>query len=285
MSTIKAASIQMKCVEDKKKNLAKAIGLIEMAAERGSELIFLQELFNTTWFPKDADSDNFQLAEREDGEAISELRNIAAKTSTVIAAPFFEEGVEGLYFNSTAVIDENGGLIGIYRKTHIPQIPLYEEGYYFAAGDLGFPVFETKFGKIGVQICWDNFYPEGSRILALKGARIIFAPTAAAFASQERWKTVISANAIVNGVFIFRANRVGNEEKHRFYGESFCVDPTGELLEHPSGTGDGIYEVEIDLSLVQQTRRDFPYLKGRRQEMYGTLAGLELQPEGQESNK
>jgi len=147
------------------------------------------------------------------------------------------------------------------------------------------PVFDTKFGKIGIQICWDNFYPEGSRILALKGAQIIFAPTAAAFASQERWQTVISANAIVNGVFIFRANRVGSEEMHHFYGQSFCVDPAGELLEQPSGAGDGIYEVDIDLSLVKKTRRDYPYLKGRRQELYAVLAGLELFPKEEEAGK
>lgn len=266
MPMIKVTGIQMSCGGDKKRNLAKAIRLVELAAERGANIICLQELFNTIWFPRDVNSNNFQLAEPVDGEAISTMRELAGRAETVIIAPFFEEE-GGKYYNSAAVIERDGELLGVYRKAHIPQIHLYEERYYFTGGD-GFPLFETSLGKIGVQICWDNFYPEGSRVLALKGARIIFAPTAAAFASQQRWRTVLAANAITNGFYVMRTNRVGDEEKHNFYGESFCVDPHGEIIGEPSGSNDGVYEVDIDLSLSDKTRKEYPYLKHRRPEIY-----------------
>ncbi len=275
MAAIKIAGIQMACGEEKKKNLEKAIGLIELAAERGAKLVCLQELFNTDWFPKEVNSTSFRLAEPVDGEAVSTLRELAKRTGTLIVAPFFEEE-GGKYYNSAAVIENDGELIGVYRKVHVPQIPLYEEGHYFAAGD-EFPVFKTSLGTIGIQICWDNFYPEGARLLALKGAELILSPTAAAFASQERWKTVIAANAITNGLYVLRVNRVGKEEKHQFYGQSFCVDPMGEVMGEPSGTGDGIYEVEVDLSVVHRVRKDYPYLKLRREDVYGPLiAGKKL---------
>ncbi len=280
MDKVKIAGIQMTCREDKKRNVEKAVRLIELAGERGAGIICLQELFSTVWFPKESDPANFELAETTDGETIRSLREAAKRTGSIIIAPFFEEGMDGVYYNSAAVIGEKGELIGTYRKTHIPNIPLYEEGYYFTGGDLGFPVFDTRFGKIGIQICWDNFYPEGARTLALKGAQLIFAPTAAAFASQERWLTVLAANAITNGVFVFRVNRVGDEERHSFYGQSFCLDPHGELIDKPSGTAEGIYEAEIDLRLVGRTRRDYPYLRYRRPELYGEIAGMKRVPDG-----
>ena len=273
MSLVKVAGIQMSCSADADKNLEKSVRLIEMAAERGARVICLQELFSALWFPKDSNPENFDLAEKIDGKIITTIRDVAKKAGAVIIAPFFEEGIDGVYYNSAAVIDETGKLLGIYRKVHIPQIDLYEESYYFSGGDRSFPVFDTSFGKIGIQICWDNFYPEGIRTLALKGAQIVFAPTAAAFASHERWRTILSASAIVNGLYVFRVNRVGNEEKHNFYGESFCLNPLGEMIESPSGMGDGIYEVPIDLSILEKVRRDYPYLKYRRPELYGEVAG------------
>lgn len=273
MPLVKVAGIQMSCSSDVDKNLEKGINLIELAAQRGANVICLQELFNTLWFPKDSNAENFALAEKVDGKTITALKGVAKETGTVIIAPFFEKGVDGIYYNSAVVIDEKGHLVGTYRKVHVPQLPLYEESYYFSGGDLGFPVFDTSYGKIGIQICWDNFYPEGIRSLALKGAQIVFAPTAAAFASHEKWRTVLSASAITNGLYVFRVNRVGNEESHNFYGEAFCVNPLGEMLEQPSGMGDGIYEVDIDLSMVEKTRQDYPYLKNRRPELYGPIAG------------
>jgi len=159
-------------------------------------------------------------------------------------------------------------VLGSYRKIHVPQIPLWEERYYFSSGNHGFPVFRTEFAPVGVQICWDNFFPEGSRILALKGAKILFSPTAAAFASQRKWETVISSNSVSNGVYIFRVNRVGSEAKQDFYGRSFCTSPEGELLDKPTGMKDSIVLVEIDLKNIDKTRKEWPFLKDRRPDSY-----------------
>jgi N-carbamoylputrescine amidase len=195
------------------------------------------------------------------------MQQFAKEQGVVLICPFFEKD-EQMFFNSAMVIDAGGEILGNYRKIHIPQIPLWEERFYFSSGNLGFPVFKTKYAVIGVQICWDNFFPEGSRILALKGAQIIFSPTAAAFASQEKWKTVISSNAMTNGVFIFRVNRVGSEEKQDFYGRSFCVSPEGELMDKPSGMKEGITFIDIDLKSIDRIRKEWPFLKDRKPENY-----------------
>ena len=178
----------------------------------------------------------------------------------------------GEFYNSAVVIDAGGEILGVYRKVHVPQIPLWEEKFYFSPGNLGFPVFKSKFASIGIQICWDNFFPEGSRILAMKGAQIIFSPTGAAFASQSRWETVISSNAIANGVYIFRVNRVGSEEKQDFYGRSFCVSPEGELVDKPTGMKEGIAILDIDLRTIDEVRREWPFFKDRRPETYKEIA-------------
>ena len=221
---IKLAGIQLSCCEEKERNIEKAIKFSQVAIEKGAHIICFQELFTTHWFPKEMNKEYFSYAEKINGPAISKIQNLARKNEVVLVCPIFEKGEEA-YYNSAVIIDAGGEILGSYRKIHIPQIPLWEEKYYFSPGNVGFPVFKTKFAIIGVQICWDNFFPEGSRILALKGAQIIFSPTAAAFASQKRWETVLSSNAISNGVYIFRVNRVGSEEKQDFYGKSFCVSP------------------------------------------------------------
>ena len=209
----------------------------------------------------------FSLAEKVDGYTIETMRGLAETYGVVLICPIFE--VEGdSFYNSAIVIDAGGEVLGSYRKIHVPQIPLWEERYYFSSGDHGFPVFETKFAPIGIQICWDNFFPEGSRILALKGAKILFSPTAAAFASQRKWETVISSNAIANGVYAFRVNRVGSEEKQDFYGKSFCISPEGELLDRPTGMKDSIALIEIDLGNIDKTRKEWPFLKDRRPDSY-----------------
>ena len=161
--------------------------------------------------------------------------------------------------------------MGSYRKIHVPQIPLWEERYYFSSGNHGFPVFKTKFAPIGVQICWDNFF-QRDQIISIKGAKILFSPTAAAFASQRKWETVISSNAIANGVYIFRVNQVGSEEKQDFYGRSFCISPEGELLDKPTGMKDGIALIEIDLKNIDKTRKEWPFLRDRRPEVYKQIA-------------
>jgi N-carbamoylputrescine amidase len=270
---IKVAGIQMFCSEEKERNVDKAVRLAEIAAEKGAQIICFQELFSTHWFPREMDRRHFTLAENLKGPSLGRMRDVARTHEIAVVCPFFEEGEEGGFYNTAVVVDAGGEILGRYRKIHVPQIPLWEEKYYFAPGNLGFPVFRTKFATLGVQVCWDNFFPEGSRILALKGAQIIFSPTAAAFASQKRWETVISGNAISNGVFVFRVNRVGSEEKQDFYGKSFCVSPDGEMVDRPTGMKEGIALVEMDLGDVERVRREWSFFKDRRPETYGEILG------------
>jgi N-carbamoylputrescine amidase len=269
---MKIAGIQLSCSEDKEKNIGKAVKFAQIAIEKGARIICFQELFTTHWFPKEMDKNHFSLAEKFDGPSMIRMQKLAKENEIVLVCPIFEREGENTFYNSAVIIDAGGKILGSYRKVHVPQIPLWEEKYYFSPGNLGFPVFETKFAIIGVQICWDNFFPEGSRILSLKGAQIIFSPTAAAFASQKRWKTVMTSNAISNGVFLFRVNRVGSEEKQDFYGNSFCISPDGELLDEPTGMKEGIALIDIDLRTIHQVRKEWPFLKDRRPELYEEIA-------------
>ena len=279
---IKLAGIQISCCEEKERNIEKAVRFAKIAIEKGAHIICFQELFTTHWFPREMNKRNFSLAEKMDGLTIGTMRNLAKEYGVVLICPIFEID-EDSFYNSAIIIDADGEILGSYRKMHVPQIPLWEEKYYFSSGNHGFPVFKTKFAPIGVQICWDNFFPEGSRILALKGAKILFSPTAAAFASQRKWETVISSNAIANGVYIFRVNRVGSEEKQDFYGRSFCISPEGELLDKPTGMKDSIALIEIDLKDIDKTRKEWPFLKDRRPDSYKEiLHGLEHATEGTE---
>jgi len=258
----------MACSHIKEKNISRAVKLMALAVERGAKIICLQELFHTHWFPSDIKRENFGLAEPLDGPTLEAMQPLARDKKVVLICPIFEKEGDGAFYNSAVVIDSGGEVLGVYRKVHIPPIPLWEEKSYFAAGNRGFPVFQTAYARIGVQICWDNFFPEGTRCLALKGAQIIFSPTAAAFASQERWQTMISANAMANGVFILRVNRVGSEEKQDFYGKSFCVGPEGELLGGASGIKEGILFADIDLREIKRYRKDYPFLSDRRPKVY-----------------
>ena len=268
---IRLAGIQLSCGVEKDRNLEKAIKFARVAVEKGANIICFPELFSTLWFPKEMDPQYFSLAEGREGPLIQSFQEIAREEDVVVVCPVFEKEDEKTYYNSAVVIDAGGAILGTYRKIHVPQIPLWEERYYFAPGNLGFPVFETKFASLGVQICWDNFFPEGARILALKGAQVIFAPTAAAFASMKRWETVISGHAISNGVFIFRVNRVGSEEKQDFYGHSFCVSPEGGLMDNPTGMQESIVLVDVDLGLIEQVRKEWTFFRDRRPETYREL--------------
>jgi N-carbamoylputrescine amidase len=279
---IKLAGIQISCSEEKQRNIEKAVKLAKIAIEKGAHIICFQELFTTHWFPREMNKRYFTLAEKVDGFTVRTMRELAKEYGVVLICPIFEME-EDSFYNSAIVIDADGEILGSYRKIHVPQIPLWEERFYFSSGNQGFPVFKTKFAPIGVQICWDNFFPEGSRILALKGAKILFSPTAAAFASQRKWETVISSNAIANGVYIFRVNRVGSEEKQDFYGRSFCISPEGELLDKPTGMKDSIALIEIDLKSIDKTRKEWPFFKDRRPDSYQEiLHGLERAAEGTE---
>ncbi len=263
-SQLKIAGIQMAASGDREKDLAKAGMLIELAAAKDAKIVALPQLFARRWFPNAIDSANFSLAEKEDGPSVTMLRERAERHGVAVVAPLFEED-GGEYYNTAFVLGPDGGVIGKYRKVHVPQLPLWEEKAYFSPGNLGFPVFKTPFATIGVQLCWDVFFPEGFRILALKGAEVVFAPTASAFDhSHRKWERAICAAAHANGVFIMRVNRVGEEEKQAFYGRSFCARPDGEFVDRPSGSSEGVVLAGIDLGEVSSARNEWVFLKDRR---------------------
>lgn len=268
MAKVKVAGIQMACVEDRGRNLAKAAELGRMAADHGARVICWQQLPANPWFPRERAEAHFALAEGEDGPTLSALRPLAAETGATLVVPLFELAADGRRFNAAVVVGPDGAILGRYRKAHVPALPLWEEKFYFEPGDTGFPVFESQGLRFGVQLCWDNFFPEGTRRLALGGAELVFAPNAAAFATTRRWETVLAANAIVNNCYVFRVNRVGREERQDFYGRSFCVDPDGEFLMPPSGMNDGVVLADVDPGVVRAVREQWSFLRDRRPELY-----------------
>ncbi|HEY4485200.1 MAG TPA: nitrilase-related carbon-nitrogen hydrolase [Nitrospiria bacterium] len=268
---LKVAGIQMSCSADPEANLQKASEMISLAAERGARIVATQQLFHLPWFAHESRKEHFQYAEPMEGPAVTALRRLAKRHGVVLVGAVFEKDGNS-HFSTAVVIEKDGSILGRYRKVHPPQIPLWEERTYFQAGDLGFPVFETSCARIGIQICWDNFFPEGSRILALRGAQIIIAPTAAALASQDRWEKMICANAISNNVFILRVNRVGKEERQTFYGRSFCVGPFGDMTAAPAAPRDAIVFADLRLDEVQETREIWTFLSDRRPDQYGDIA-------------
>lgn len=269
---IKTAGVQLAPGPDRDKNLAKAGMLAEVAAGEGAKIIAFPQLFSLGWFPASIDKKNMALAEDESGPTFTFLRDTAARLGVVLIGGLFEKDGDR-YFN-TAVVAGPDGVIGKYRKVHVPQIPLWEERAYFAPGDLGFPVFETPFGTLGVLLCWDIFFPEGFRILALKGAEMVFALTASAFEhSHGKWERAISAAAHANGFFVFRVNRVGREERQEFYGKSFCCGPDGEMIDSPSGASEGVILAEADLNEVAAARKEWVFLKDRRPGAYNEISG------------
>jgi len=263
---MKIAGIQFACSEDKGSNIEKALKMLSVAFSEGAKIICFQELFNLRWFPKDRNETVFGMADSIDGSTIALFKNKIKGTDAVVILPIFEKADEK-YFN-TSVILQGDQVIGYYRKIHVTDIPLWEEKYYFSQGDTGFPVFDTIHGRIGIQVSWDNFFFEGTRILRMNGADIVFAPTSCAFKSQHIWQTVISGNAISNGVCIMRVNRVGSEEAQDFYGMSFCVNPEGELLGGPTGRADSVLLADVDFEQLRQTRREWPIIKERQPQFY-----------------
>ncbi len=264
---MKIAGIQFACSDDREKNTEKACKMMDVAIEQGAKIVSFQELFNLHWFPRERNDSAFDLAEEITGPTVLRMKAKAKACDAVVVLPFFETG-DGRCYNSCAVVDADGEVAGVYRKIHVPDIPLWEEKFYFSAGDHGFPVFQTRYGRIGVQISWDNLFPEGSRILALKGADILFAPTACAFKSQHIWQTVITSNAITNGLFTMRINRVGSEEHLDFYGMSFCANPEGELIGGPTSRGDAVLLADVDVGKLAEIRREWPIMKERRPDQY-----------------
>ncbi len=260
---LKVAAIQMSGSADKDANIRRAEKLLTIAAEKGVRIASLPQLFNTHWFPQEIKEKNKELAENMNGPTIEAMRKVSRSLDMILVCPIFER--DGNFFYNTAfVLNEKGDIVGRYRKVHVPQIPLWEERSYFNPGD-AFPVFQTRYASIGVQLCWDIFFPEVSRILALKGAQIIFTPTASAFyESHDKWERAAMASAHANGIFIIRVNRVGKEKKQEFYGRSFCVSPYGDLLGGPGGSSEGVVLAEVDLNEIKRARSIWPFFRDRK---------------------
>lgn len=272
---LKICAIQMSSSFDRDRTIQKSVDFLSMAAKGGVNIVCFPELFHTGWFPQfnfnggvkeKKANEYFGLAEDLNGKTIKLMQEQAKKHGMVIIAPFFEKSGSS-YYNSTAVISEKGEIIGVYRKIHLPDIEYYYEKSYFSPGG-EIPVFETTFGTIGIQMCWDNFYPEVSRILALKGAEIIFAPTASSFSTNNKWFLSISANAFLNGVYVLRVNRVGRDGELSFYGKSFCVAPDGSVLDKDAKINECIITYNIHTAEVDRERENWPFLKNRIESAY-----------------
>jgi len=270
----------MSCTKEPKENLAKAIKGIREAAAKGAQVVCLQELFTSLYFCDVEDYENFKLAEAIPGPSTESLSAVAKELGVVIIASLFEKRTEGLYHNTTAVIDADGKYLGKYRKMHIPDDPAYYEKFYFTPGDLGYKVFKTKFAKIGILICWDQWYPEASRITALMGAEILFYPTAIGWATSQdektnteqynAWQTIQRSHAVANGLHVVSVNRVGFEQNGamKFWGGSFIANPFGSIIYKASHETEEVQVQEIDLALTDSYRTHWPFLRDRRIDSY-----------------
>jgi len=277
--------IQMSCSLDPRENFAKAESRIQEAAKRGAQIICLQELFRSQYFCREENADLFELAEAVPGPSTEALSKLARSLNVVIIGSLFERRAAGIYHNTAATIDADGSLLGKYRKMHIPDDPLYYEKFYFTPGDLGFPNFDTRFARIGVLVCWDQWYPEGARLASLGGANILFYPTAIGWHPSEKqefgaaqldaWRTIQRSHAIANGVFVAAVNRVGfegtPESGLEFWGRSFVCDPFGQILAEASPDKEEILLVECDPARVEEVRRNWPFLRDRRIDAYSPI--------------
>jgi N-carbamoylputrescine amidase len=278
MSKVKVGLVQMSCTADKDQNLQKAIAEVRRAAQQGAQIVCLQELFTSLYFCDEENYDNFKLAETIPGPSTDALSLVAAELGVVIIASLFEKRAQGLYHNTTAVLDADGAYLGKYRKMHIPDDPGFYEKFYFTPGDLGYKVFKTKFATIGVLICWDQWYPEAARITALMGADILFYPTAIGWASTQdvdtnteqynAWQTIQRSHAIANGVHVVSVNRVGEEVGLKFWGGSFVSNPFGAVIFQGDHHDEQVTVVELDLSKTDHYRTHWPFLRDRRIDSY-----------------
>ncbi len=281
--------VQMSCTADVLANMQKAIAGIREAARKGANIVCLQELFPSLYFCDVEDHENFKLAEAIPGPSTDTLSAVAKELGVVIIASLFEKRAAGLYHNTTAVLDADGTYLGKYRKMHIPDDPGYYEKFYFTPGDAspgdaspggsGYKVFQTKFAKIGVLICWDQWYPEASRITALMGAEVLFYPTAIGWDTTETdssinreqyaaWQTIQRSHAVANGVHVVTVNRVGREAEQQFWGGSFVANPFGTLLYLGSHDQEEVHVQEIDLEKTEYYRSTWPFLRDRRIDSY-----------------
>jgi N-carbamoylputrescine amidase len=286
---VKVGLVQLSASEDKAENLEKTIAALREAAGRGARLVCLQELFATRYFCQSEDSNCFDLAESIPGPATNAIAAIARECGVAVIVPLFERRAAGLYHNSVCVLDERGEVAGLYRKMHIPDDPQFYEKFYFTPGDLGFSSFGVAGTSVGPLICWDQWYPEAARLSALRGAEILAYPTAIGWLPSEKaehgasqlaaWQTIQRAHAIANGVFVVAVNRVGFEPAGadtdpasgiEFWGHSFVCDPFGNVIAE-AGTEEAVLVVDCDLSLIEQVRRTWPFLRDRRIDAYADI--------------
>jgi len=272
----------MRSSSDPAENLARATAKIREAAGRGAQILCLPELFRSPYFCREENADLFQLAEPIPGPTTQALSVLARELKIVLVVSVFERRAAGVYHNSAAVIDADGNLLGRYRKMHIPDDPLYYEKFYFTPGDLGFPNFDTQYGRVGVQICWDQWYPEGARLASLRGAQVLFYPTSIGWHPREKaefgtaqldaWRTIQRGHAIANGVYVAVVNRVGFEGPKdaglEFWGSSFVADPFGRVLAQASDSAEETLIAECDPAQSEETRRNWPFLRDRRIDAY-----------------
>jgi N-carbamoylputrescine amidase len=285
-SVVKLGLLQHACSAEPKTNLAKTLALAERAAKQGAQIICTQELFRSQYFCQNEDHENFKLAEPIPGPSTAAFQKLAKKHSVVVVASLFEKRASGVYHNTAVIIDANGSLLGMYRKMHIPDDPLFYEKFYFTPGDLGFKAWQTRYGRIGVLICWDQWYPEGARLTAMQGAEILFYPTAIGWHPKEKkeygpnqhgaWELIQRSHAVANGCYVAAVNRIGLEQPIggdglEFWGQSFVAGTSGQILAKASVDKEEVMIVPVDLSKVDVTRTHWPFLRDRRIDAYGGL--------------
>ena len=277
---VKIGLIQTAVSEDPAENMKKTIEKIKEAAKRGAQVVCLQELYRTKYFPQEKKQVVSNLAETIPGESTIAFSALAKEKKIVIIAPLFEKGSNGKYYNTAVTVDANGKILGSYRKVHIPCDPLFYEKNYFAAGNHGYCVQKTKFVRVGILICYDQWFPEPARINALRGAEIIFYPTAIGYVKgynsadgdwHDAWKTVQRANAIMNGVHVVSVNRVGEEGQLKFWGGSFVCDSFGKVLKEASDTNEEVLVAEVDLGKNKEIQEGWGFLKNRRPDTYDSI--------------
>jgi N-carbamoylputrescine amidase len=290
----RVALVQMSCGPEPEQNLQKALERTADAAGRGAQIVCLPELFQTQYFCQREDHALFDLAEPIPGPTTEKLSAAAKQHGVVLIASLFEKRAAGVYHNTAAIFDADGSLRGLYRKMHIPDDPLYYEKFYFTPGDLGFRAWKTRYGKIGVLICWDQWYPEAARLTALQGAEILFYPTAIGWHPREKaefgsaqhqaWEIIQRAHAIANGVYVAAVNRVGHEGPPGagldFWGASFVSDPFGTLLAKGTHDQEEVVLARCEPSRLENIRRNWPFLRDRRIDSYGSLTRRWLDDEG-----
>lgn len=264
---MRVSGVQFANFAEPLKNVDKALDFAAKAAERGAKIIVFHQLFHCPWFLAERDEAHFTYAINESSEEFALLVDAAKSLGVNLVCPIFEETDDNRFHNTVKVIDPSGVVIANYRKSHVPSFKNYEEGFYFTPGD-ELPVFTIAGVKVGFALCWENFFPEIHRTLALQGAELIIAPSAAGYKSADRWMISMSSQAITNALYILRVNRVGIEGNLHFYGDTFCANPMGELLYEPTGEASAVYLVDVDLTLVRKTREVFPYYQDRRPELY-----------------